>query len=230
MDKITPAVVTGGNRGLGLALTEVLARSGLVISTFRDEAASGELLDLARSNERVAAVRLDVRVASSVYRFADQCRCLAGDVSLLINNAGLPLGGGGLVPARTEAWEQLNTHCLGALRVTLALAEALGRGATVVNVSSSLSLAGAGSTSSYAFAKHAQNEVTKILAGYFASRGVRTVAVSPGVMRTRMAPWASLPPAEAAAGILKLVGSLRDEDTGKFFDYQGMEMPRGSSE
>src|SRR5437867_2530035 len=74
MSEITPAVVTGGNRGLGLALTKILAREGLVISTFRDERASSELLDLVRANGHVHALRLDVRMNDGTEEFGERCR------------------------------------------------------------------------------------------------------------------------------------------------------------
>src|SRR5216683_1480973 len=115
----TTALVTGANRGIGRALVEALLERGAarVYATARRPEALGDLV--ARYGERVVPVRLDVTRPSEVRAVAAQ----AGDVRLLINNAGIVAKfGGELTDAdwMTAARDEFEVNVLGALSLTQA--------------------------------------------------------------------------------------------------------------
>ena len=86
------AVVTGANRGLGLALAESLAESGThVVLAARDEqlcTAAATALATAKSVS-VEAVQLDVQCGRSIEAFGAYCEQTFGGIDLLVNNAGI---------------------------------------------------------------------------------------------------------------------------------------------
>ena len=129
------AIVTGGNRGLGLETCRQLAQKGYgVVLTARDrsqaEAAAGKLA----SAGRVQAAQLDVTDDASVRAFAEQAPASFGPLHALVNNAGISMKGFDVEVVRGT----LGVNFFGALRVTLALAPLLVDGGNVVMVSSGM--------------------------------------------------------------------------------------------
>jgi NAD(P)-dependent dehydrogenase (short-subunit alcohol dehydrogenase family) len=119
--------VTGANRGIGLAFArEALARGARRVYAAARDPASVRL-------PGVIPIRLDVNDAAQAADAARDC----GDVTLLVNNAGVATTGGFLAPDSVEsARRQLDTNFLGPLRVTQAFAPVLARngGGAVLNV------------------------------------------------------------------------------------------------
>ena len=118
------ALVTGANRGIGRAFVEVLLKRGAakVYAGARSTDASKDLLAL--DPERVTPVQIDVTDDTMVAAVAAQ----AGDVNLLVNNAGTAqftpaLAEDDLAAARTD----MEVNYFGTLRVTRAFAGILGR-------------------------------------------------------------------------------------------------------
>ena len=122
------AVVTGANRGIGLAIAKELVSRGLrVIATARDEAEGR-----AAAREIGAEYHpLDVTKDDSVDALA---RALEGGVDVLVNNAGVALDGFDA----TVAQRTLDVNFLGAMRVTDRLLPLCREGARIVNISSGL--------------------------------------------------------------------------------------------
>jgi NAD(P)-dependent dehydrogenase (short-subunit alcohol dehydrogenase family) len=184
----TTAVVTGANRGIGRALVEALLARGAarVYATARRPEALGDLV--ARYGERVVPLRLDVTRPSEVRAVAAQ----AGDVRLLINNAGIVVKfGGELTDADwiTAARDEFEVNVLGALSVTQAFAPALtGRaGAAVVNISSVAGLVAFPFLASYSASKAALHSLTQATRALLAPNGVHVVGVYPGPIDTDLA-------------------------------------------
>ncbi len=127
------ALITGGNRGLGLETgSQLLARGWRVILACRDEAAGRQA---AASLGRGAQARtLDVGKAASATALAAELRRDSVVLDALVNNAAVSLDG---FDARV-AERTLNTNLFGALWVTGALAPAVRDGGTVVMVSSGM--------------------------------------------------------------------------------------------
>lgn len=129
------AIVTGGNRGLGLETCRQLAQKGFrVVLTARNrteaEAAAAKLV----SAGTVQAAQLDVTDDDSVRAFAEQVPAAFGPLHALVNNAGISMKGFDVEVVRGT----LGVNFFGALRVTLALAPLVVDGGNVVMVSSGM--------------------------------------------------------------------------------------------
>jgi NAD(P)-dependent dehydrogenase (short-subunit alcohol dehydrogenase family) len=126
------AIVTGGNRGLGLEVARQLARRGLrVVLTSRETAAGEEAAARLRGDGEVRALPLDVADPASVASLAE---ALDEPVHVLVNNAGASFSG---FDARV-AERTLATNYFGAAAVTDALLPRMPAGARVVMVSSGM--------------------------------------------------------------------------------------------
>ncbi len=129
------AIVTGGNRGLGLEVCRQLAQKGYrVVLTARDlaqaERAAASLADAGA----VQAAQLDVSDAASVQAFAAQARTALAPLAVLVNNAGIALKGFDADVVKGT----LAVNFFGALRVTQALEPLVADGGNIVMVSSGM--------------------------------------------------------------------------------------------
>lgn len=220
------AVVTGANRGLGLELCRQLKHAGAeVVGTARDPQTA---VDLRSLEVRVEA--LDVADAESVESFA--ARLGESKVDLLINNAGVGGAGEGISNLDLDdVQHKLQVNTLGAMRVTQALLPNLrrGKGRKIAHVSSriaSIGDNGEGGYYAYRISKAALNMFNRSLAVELVGQGFVCVVLHPGWVRTRMG-GATAPqtPEESARGMIELIARLRRQDTGRFFDFNGSELP-----
>ncbi|MCK1822976.1 SDR family oxidoreductase [Streptomyces sp. XM83C] len=183
------ALVTGANRGLGRALAQELTARG---ATVYAAARRPEQVDL----PGVKAIQLDVTDPASVAAAAEA----AGDVNLLINNAGTSTGADLLTGEWDDLRLELDTHYLGSLRVIRAFApviEARGGGA-VLNILSVLSWIGLPSVGAYAAAKSAAWSMTNTVRQQLAPRGITVSALHVGYMDTDMARHVTQPKTDPA--------------------------------
>lgn len=219
-------VITGANRGLGLEFSRQFAAAGAtVIATARRPDDAEELRKLG-----VRIEQLDVADSASVAQFRQRI----GDmpVDILINNAGIGSWLYRLEDVDADALDrhfQVNT--LGPMRVTQALLPSLRRstGRTVVNITSdlaSLERNTRGGAYGYRESKAGLNMFTRTLAAELRPQGFICIVISPGWVRTEMGgPQAEQTPTESVAGIIRVLRGLTPEDSGKFLDYRGEELP-----
>jgi NAD(P)-dependent dehydrogenase (short-subunit alcohol dehydrogenase family) len=222
------AIVTGGNRGLGLEIAKQLMKADLfVVVGARDRAkceAALEQLKLS-SGSNVDAFQLDVNDTKSVRRFVDDVEKKHGAPGILVNNAGVypEETNAKVVDSPTSIWrETLETNLFGAVRMcreVVPLMEKLRYG-RIVNMSSGLgqlSTMGEGSPA-YRVSKAALNALTRTLAAEVAGAGILVNSMSPGWVRTDMggedAPRSVEEGADTAAWLCLLPSS---GPTGQFF-------------
>lgn len=164
------ALVTGANRGIGLAFTRALLARGArkVYAGARDPAT----LTL----PGVEPVRLDVTKPDEVAAAAAR----AGDVTLVINNAGIGHLGGFLAPDSEEAARrQFETNFFGVLRVSKAFAPVLkaNGGGALLNVLSIVSWVNGGQLAAYAASKSAAWSLTNALRHELAAQKTQVLAL-----------------------------------------------------
>ncbi|MCE8033877.1 SDR family oxidoreductase [Billgrantia tianxiuensis] len=215
-------LITGANRGIGLALARHYHTEGWrVIGVCRS--VSPELSEIA---EQVID-GVDVTRAEDVARLAEAVR--GQRLDLLINNAGLlhdeSLGSLDFDTIR----EQMEVNAYGPLRVTEALLDNLSAGSKIANVTSrmgSIADNDSGGRYGYRASKAALNAFGKSLAIDLKPRGIAVAQLHPGYVQTRMVNFGGLiPPEEAAAGIAARIAALTLENSGGFWHSNGEPLP-----
>jgi NAD(P)-dependent dehydrogenase (short-subunit alcohol dehydrogenase family) len=219
-------LVTGANRGIGLAFARALtARGSRVIATARHPEMAR---DLARLPLRLE--RLDLADGESI---AGLARALSGEpIDVLINNAAIGAAGPGFAEIVMEDVEEaLRVNAVGPAAVTQALLSNLraGRRRMVVNLSSDLgSISGneSGGWIAYRASKAALNQLTRTVAAELKKDGFICIAMNPGWVQTDMGgPGAPLSPEDSVAAMLSVMDRLTLSDTGRFLDHRGQEVP-----
>ncbi|GHF22315.1 SDR family NAD(P)-dependent oxidoreductase [Streptomyces morookaense] len=212
------ALVTGANRGLGLAVArELAARGHRVLLAARDGDAAAEAA--AGLGGAVAPLALDVTDPDAVCAAARR----AGEVDILVNNAGVLLDWDA-APSTVDlslVRRALEVNLLGAWRTAQAVVPGMvARGwGRVVNVSSgaaSFAYGPAARCPGYTASKVALNALTAMLAEENKGTGVLVNAINPGLVRTRMRPDAEQTPEEAARHIADAATLPDDGPTGVF--------------
>jgi NAD(P)-dependent dehydrogenase (short-subunit alcohol dehydrogenase family) len=225
------ALVTGANRGIGLALVEALVEQGWhVIACCRDPARAEALLTLVAKGT-VEALRLDV---ASLLSIADLFAVLDGrPIDLLVNNAGITGPGECFDATNASAWQPVfETNLLGVIRLMQGLKPNIlaSREKKAVAISSGMgSIAGAGRSDHLAYrcSKAALNMALHAAAGEWAADGAIIAMLTPGIVDTDMTAHLSLPKisaAESAAGLVAVIDRLGASDAGRFFRYNGEEV------
>ena len=233
MSKQLIILITGANRGIGLALARAyLERGDRVAAACRHPAKATALNALKETyKDDLAIVRLDVNVSRSVAAAAADMAEHLPRLDVLINNAAISPGRV-QEPLATLEMSQVrdafDTNALGPLRTTRALLPLLkkSRLPRVVNVSS-----GAGSISdpamdshayAYAGSKAALNMFTRLMAREYKPEGVCIAAMSPGWVRTDMGGAdAELDPAAVASEMIAAIDGLTMEQTSLWLDRHG---------
>lgn len=235
------ALITGANRGLGLATAHQLAEAGVHVIIGARDPAQGE--DTCRALQQTGlsaeAVRLDVTSLHDIAAAAAQIRSRHGRLDILVNNAGvLPESTAGAAnPLDLGLFRKtFETNVFGVVAVTEAFLPLLmeADAATIVNVSSTMgSLADQSDPASpyygtvvpaYQTSKAAVNSITVALAKRLAGTTVRVNAVCPGFAQTELTPMnrqAPLTAAEGAATVVEAAAIDPSGPTGTFIDREG---------
>ncbi|MCG3191771.1 MAG: Rhamnolipids biosynthesis 3-oxoacyl-[acyl-carrier-protein] reductase [Thermoanaerobaculia bacterium] len=219
------AVVTGGNRGIGLEVCRSLSLKGYrVFLTGRDASRLEKAAaDLGKLKAPVETGVLDVSSEASRVAFASWLSERTTSLDVLVNNAGVFLdehyGGTGVPPALVRETFEINV--LGAWHLVQLLLPLLKRtpGARVINVSSGLGAMSemSGGYAAYRVSKVALNAVTRILASELEPSGVSVNSVCPGWVQTEMGgPGAPLT-VEVGADSIVWLATEPVIPTGRFF-------------
>lgn len=188
------ALVTGGNRGVGLGIARGLAALGLHVRLGARDAKLGEAAaaELRGEGLDVQAIELDVTDEASIAACCDALASAGVHIDVLINNAAImeAQGGRALEEPIERLRRTLETNTVGAIALMQRLAPAMrerGYG-RIVNVSSDMgSLAHMHSGDlSYRVSKAALNAATRVFADELRGSGVLVNCLNPGWVRTRM--------------------------------------------
>lgn len=228
-------LVTGANRGIGLAVAKVFAKEGdKVIAACRKPSQAEALKTLQKAHpETVILLELDADSDESAKKATQELAKKTDHLDILINMAGI-------MPGKYDAkLEELDLeHCrqayetntLGPLRITRAFLPLLRRSklGRVINVTSGLgSISGTDNPNFYAYggSKAALNKVTRTLALELKKENIVAVVLDPGWVKTDMGgPNAWLTPEESSTAIVKTTKALTMSQTSLFIYNDGKEL------
>ncbi len=225
------AVVTGGNRGLGLETCRQLAQKGIaVLLTARSaDQAAAAARQLQQSGLPAHGHVLDVTDEAGVAALADFIVREFGRLDILVNNAGIfgdpydprnPAAASIFNADLDTVRRTMETNTYGALRLCQALIPLMDGNGNVVNVASGMGQLSDmnGCCPAYRLSKTALNAVTRIFSDELTDTGVRVNSVCPGWVRTNMGgPEATRSVEEGAAGIVWAACLPDDGPRGGFF-------------
>ena len=199
------AVVTGGTRGIGLAIARRLAADGHdLVVTYRgdEEAAAAARKVLEPTGRRVETIAADIASADGAGATIEAAMQRLGRIDVLVNNAGITRDT--LLMRMDEAdWDAvLTTNLKGAFLCAKAAVRPMlrQRSGRIVNITSVVGLVGNAGQTNYAAAKAGLVGFTKSLAKEVGSRGITVNAVAPGFIETRLT---DVLPAELKDTLLK---------------------------
>lgn len=185
------AVVTGGSRGIGRAISVALAQSGadVVIFYAGNQAAAEETVRVIQEIGRQAlALQVDVSQSAEVDAAFKQVLGTFGRIDILVNNAGITRDQLLMRMKETE-WDQvMDTNLKGVFLCTKAVTRPMlkQRGGRIINISSVVGVSGNPGQANYSAAKAGVIGLTKTTAKELANRGITVNAVAPGYIETEM--------------------------------------------
>ncbi len=225
-------LLTGANRGLGLEFARQYAAGGWrVLACCRAPDQAADLRSLAADSPGLTIHALDVR---DLARTADLAAELASEpIDLLLGNAGI-YGPTRMVLGRLDyaAWaDAFAVNTLGTARLAECFVEHVARSQrrTIACISSLMGSIAANTTGRhylYRSSKAALNAVVKSLSIDLRDRGITVVTLHPGWVKTDMGGAdADLEIPDSVRSVIALLDRLRPEDSGKFLNYDGTELP-----
>jgi 3-oxoacyl-[acyl-carrier protein] reductase len=185
------AIVTGGSRGIGRAISQRLAAMGALVYinyVSRPDAAEETRKMIIEAGGQAEIVQFDVADAERVQEAFKQVVAEAGSIDILVNNAGITRDG--LMARMKESdWDDvMSTNLKGAFLCAKAAAKPMmkKKWGRIVNISSVVGSSGNAGQVNYAAAKAGIAGLTKSIAREFASRNITVNSVAPGYIITEM--------------------------------------------
>jgi NAD(P)-dependent dehydrogenase (short-subunit alcohol dehydrogenase family) len=223
-------IITGANRGIGLELArQYLQSNRAVIATCRQPDTATDLQALTAS-PNLQVHQLDVTDLASVDEFSASLTDQTIDV--LINNAGVTGGQHqSLKDMETTSWlEAFETNTIAPLRLSTLLLKNLqsAERPRIISVSSYMGSISRPGNGGYAYrsSKAALNKVMQVMACDLADDGIIACPVHPGWVRTDMGGSnADLSVEQSAGGLIDLIDKLTKEQSGRFWNWDGEELP-----
>lgn len=188
------ALVTGGARGIGLAVAKALAREGatVVIADQNVDGAKSAAASIAEAGHRSAAVAVNVADPASIAAMVDEIVRTQGRIDILVNNAGV----GGNTPfleTTLEEWQRIvGINLTGAFLVAQSVAREMVKagGGKIVNIASLSGQRGGNGRAAYGAAKAGLELLTKVMAVELAEHRINVNNIAPGAIETEMAKYA----------------------------------------
>jgi NAD(P)-dependent dehydrogenase (short-subunit alcohol dehydrogenase family) len=192
------AVISGGDSGIGLAITQRFLNEGADVFIFgRHRDTLDEAVQLIDAN--VTAIEADATRLEDLDRVADAVRSAKGKVDVVVSSAGLteqvPLPE--ITPDHYDRTFALNARA--PLFLVQKLLPMMGSGGSIILVSSAMHYMGLPNHSAYAATKAALRSYSRTWAAEFKDSGIRANTLSPGVTDTPMLDSQATTPEEAAA-------------------------------
>ncbi|CCU78758.1 3-oxoacyl-[acyl-carrier protein] reductase [Halanaerobium saccharolyticum subsp. saccharolyticum DSM 6643] len=186
-DKV--AVVTGGNRGIGKSIVEILLKAGAKVVVYDMQVDSVEELKKEYGEENIAGYAGSVTDSKAVEKMTTEVVEHFGSYDLLINNAGISTMDY-VVDIKEEDWDKvMDVNAKGVFLVSQQAARQMlkqeNRG-KIINISSQAGKNGYRGMGNYVSSKHAVLGLTKTMAVELAPEQINVNAVCPGIVETEM--------------------------------------------
>jgi len=193
------AVITGGNGGIGRSIAIGLAEAGASIAIFgrNEEKNKNTLSELKKIGIPAMALRVDITNRAELEPAVKKVERELGNISILVNNAGIVSLSGGVLNESEEDWDgvietQLNAVFLLSKLVAKSMVD--NKRGKIINIGSMYSFFGSGLIPSYSAAKGAVIQLTKSMAVELAPYNIQVNAIAPGWFETDMTlPVKSMP-------------------------------------
>ena len=182
------ALVTGGSRGIGLAIARALAEGGARVAVLGRDGARAEEAAKTLPGDGHRGYACDVGAPEEVQGTVTAVEADLGPVDILVNNAGITRDNILMRMKDSEFDEVIATNLKGAFNFTRAVSRGMmkRRSGAILNITSVVGLTGNAGQANYAASKAGLLGLTKSVAKELASRGVRCNAIAPGFVRTDM--------------------------------------------
>lgn len=177
-DRTMNAIVTGGSKGIGLAITAALIRDGYTVYS----------LSRTKGQSEAIHIECDISDRQSVEGALSAVIEHAGHIDVLVNNAGITRDGL-IMRMSDEAWDSVIASNLTSVFLTsrrISRLMASQRSGAIINIASVVGISGNGGQTNYAASKAGIIGFSKSLAKELASRQVRVNVVAPGFIETAM--------------------------------------------
>ena len=231
------AMVTGASQGLGRALALAYAREGamLVINSRNYESIRDVVEEIHSLGVEVLGIGADVTSSSDVEDLVDVAVEHYDRIDVLVNNAGLLGPRVAIEEYPEDEWRRvLDANLTGPFLVSKAAIPYMREGASIVNVTSGVSIEGRAQWGAYSVSKFGMEGLTQILAAELKDRDIRVNSVDPGGMRTGMRavaypdedPTTRITPEENTAVFLYLASNESRDITGERFKAQEFQPAR----
>lgn len=181
------ALVTGGTKGIGLAVAKKLQKSGYtpVINYFSDDVTAKKV----ENDYGIKAYKADVSDEKAVNKMVSDIISRYGKIDVLVNSAGIALKQKTLLDVDYEEMQRcISVNLAGTILTTKAVLTGMisSGGGVIVNVSSVYGNTGGSCEAVYSATKGGINAFTKAIAKEFSSANIRVNAVAPGFIDTEM--------------------------------------------
>ncbi|SCV01053.1 LAMI_0G09054g1_1 [Lachancea mirantina] len=244
--------ISGGNRGIGFSLVKAFAQEAdtTVFTTARNPDSATELQKLSKSSGNIHIVKLDVNSEESIQAAEAAIAAITKEIDIFISNSGIADFDGYALNTKRPNWiKHYTTNTLGPILLFQALFPLIEKGKLkkaffISSEAASFQLELPIPTAAYGQSKAALNYTVRELALDLKKDGFTIAPFHPGVVDTDMAkkgavklgaldpksaslfdPANVITPDQSASYLKKLIEGLKPEDTGKFFAYDGSEIP-----
>ena len=183
------ALVTGAAGGIGQAICTALAAEGAIIAVHYHKQEAAALGLVAELGGGATAFQADITAADQAQSLVDRVVERMGGIDILINNAGITIGGQSVVDMPLEDWHKVvdvNLHSVLYMSKAALPCMRKRQDGAVVNIASNVVNTLPGGAAAYATTKAGVVALTKVLSKEEAQHGIRVNAISPGIIHAGM--------------------------------------------